>query len=39
MNLFAGIVLPIVFYVVFLVYGLIYDAKWKKFAAAKGLTY
>ncbi|MGI6150810.1 MAG: hypothetical protein ACOYIR_02500 [Christensenellales bacterium] len=38
-DLFAGVALPIVIWVLCLAYGLFYDAKWKKFAASKGLAY
>ena len=37
--LYSSVVLPIVVWVLCMAYGLFYDAKWKKFAAAKGLSY
>ena len=35
----GGLVVPIVIEVLCIIWSVAYDSKWKKFAAAKGLTY
>ena len=39
MTMGGGLVVPIVIEVLCIIWSVAYDSKWKKFAAAKGLTY
>ena len=39
MTLGGGLVVPIVVEVLCIIWSVAYDAKWKKFAAAKGMAY